>query len=128
MENVLCEVGVLVRERAAHIVTGAAAGFCELLELRYDLVVASDAAPVTSAGVVDLASTVEAHYYVVALAVCKLYNIIVNEHTVRCEREAEILTRILLNGACVSYKLFHNIKIHKRLAAKEVDLEISSAA
>ena len=125
---ILEKIGIRVCERTPHIVILALASLNELLELGYDLIEASVARVVNSEAVVYFFSAVEAEDYVAHLTVGKIYNVVVNKHTVGSESEAEILVVLFLNASRVRDELLYNVKIHKRLSAKEIDLEIVTCA
>ena len=111
---------------AAHIVILALARLYELLELGNDTVKASLALVVDSEAVVYLFSAVETENYVGTFTVCKVDNVVVNEHTVGGKRKAEVFVMLLLYASGISNKLFYDIKVQKGLTAKEIDLKVSS--
>ena len=122
--DILHEIGIRMGKRAADIVIFAAARFDKTLKLRNDGVPASAPRVIDAQTVVDLAASVKAEHHVRHFAVCKVDHIVVDEHSVRREREAEILFFLLFDAARIHDELLHDIPIHERLAAEEVHLEI----
>ena len=128
MENVVCKVGVVVSKRSADVVAAVAAFFNELLKFRDDNVIAALAVDCLAEIVVNFLSSVKAEYNVVALFICKLNNVVVNEHTVCREGETEIFVMLFFNASCVGDNSLYNVKVHQRFSAEEIDLEVNSAA
>jgi hypothetical protein len=124
VEQVVREIGVVVREGAAYVVALAAARGDEFLEFRDDDVVAAAAVNVLAEAVVDFFSPVEAQNDVVALAVDPVDDLVCDADAVRRQREAEILVVLLFNAARVGDKLLADFKIEQRFAAEEIDLQI----
>ena len=58
------------------------------------------------------------------LLVTELYYVVVDVDAVRGEGESYVLARVLLYGAAVFDELLHDIPVHKRFAAEEVDVEV----
>ena len=128
MEDIVGEVGVKVGIGAAHIVVLVAALLDELLELGHDAVVAAVACAVHTETVVDLLAAVQTQHHVVALLVAEINDIIIDQHAVGGHCKAEVLVVDLLLLAAVGHQLFDHIKVHQRLAAKEVHFQIAAGA
>ena len=126
--NVLEEIRVGVRKGASHVVALAASGLNQLLEFGHDAIPASLACVVYAEAVVDLAAAVKAQDHVVALAVGKVDDVIVDEHSVGGQGKAEVLVVLFFHRARVGDQLLDDVKIHQRLAAEEVDLQIAARA
>ena len=124
--NILSEVGVSVSKRAAHIVVFSASRFDEFLEFRHDYIVTSHAAYGVSEVVVYLFYAVEGQNDVVHFLVCEFDHVVVNEHTVGCERKAEVFAVLFLYRASVCHEVFDHLPVHKRFAAEEVHFEITT--
>ena len=122
------KIGICVGEGAAHVVAFAAARIYKLLELRHNALPAPAAGVVNAEAVMHFLAPVETENDVVHLAVCKVDHVVVDEHSVRREREAEILPVLFLYASCVCDKLLDDFKVHQRLAAEEVDLKIVPCA
>ena len=125
--NILQEVGIFVSKRTSHIVRLSLASLDKLLELRNYLFPASVTCIVNSVFVVDFLTSVKAKYHVGAFLVCKVDYVVVDKNAVSCKCKSEILACRLFNRACISHKSLNYVKVHKRLAAKEVNLKVSSA-
>ena len=83
--------GVVVRVGAAHIVLPVAALRDKALEVRHDALIAAAPGGVDAEAVVDLGPAVEGEDDVRHLAVAEIGDLVVEEHAVRREREAEML-------------------------------------
>ena len=124
MENVLRKVGVVMRERAAHIVTLSAARFDEPLEIRHDPVIRAVPVFIDAEAVIDLFPAIQRQNNVVTFPVRPLNDFISQIYAVGRQRKAEILVFLLLDTPCIRDQLFAHLKVHKRLAAEEINLEI----
>ena len=128
VEDIVGEVGVVVGKGAAHVVALIAALLYKLLELGHNGIVAAMAGVILAEAVVDFLAAVQAQDHVVALLVAEVDDIIVNEHAVGGHGEAEVLIVDLLLLTAVGHQLLDHIKVHQRLAAEEVHLEVAAAA
>ena len=128
VEDVLCEVGVVVGEGAAHVVGAAGAGLHELLEVRHDPVIGAVSRPVDPEAVVDLLPAVQGEDHVVALPVGPLDDLIGETDAVGCEREAEVLVLLLLDGPCIGHQVLADLEVHQGLSAEEVHLQVPAKA
>ena len=128
MEEVVRKVGVVVRVGAAHVIALVPALCDEALEVRHDAVIAAVARDVDAEAVVDLLAAVEGEHDVVHLAVAEVRDLVVEQHAVRREGEAEILARVLFDGARVGDEVLDYLPVHERFAAEEVDLEVPPVA
>ena len=122
--NILQKVGVGMGEGAAHIIAPVAAGPDKALELRHDALPASVAGVVHAESVMDLLPPVQGQDHVVALAVGKFDHLVVHEHAVRGQGEAEMLAGLRLDGAGVGDQVLDDLEVHQRLTAEEVHLQI----
>ena len=128
VEQIVCEIGVCVGEGAAHIIALPAPGFHELLEFRHDPVIAAVSGVIHPKPVVNLFSAVQGQHHVRHLPVRKFDHVVVNEHTVRGEGEAEVLAPLLFHASCVGNEPFYHVPVHKRLAAEEIHLQVPAAS
>ena len=126
--DVLQKIGIGVREGAAHIVISAAARFDQPLELGDDPLPASVARVVDAVAVVNLPTAVQTQHHVAALAVGEIDDVVVDEQAVGREREAEVFARLLFDAARVGDEVLDDLKIHQRLAAEEIHLQIAPSA
>ena len=120
------EVRVRVSEGAAHVIILAFPGFHQLLELGHDLIPAAVPGVVHPETVVHFLAPVQGQNHVAAFPVGKIDHVVINEHAVGGEGEAEILVVLLLNASCVCDKLFHHIPVHQRLASEEIDFQVAT--
>ena len=111
---------------AAHIIVLVAPGLYQLLELRHNALIAAVACIVNAPFIVNFFSAVEAQNDVMHLTVCKIYNVVVYQHTVCSKSKAEIFAVLLFYAASVFNELFNRVPIHKRLSAEEINLKIVS--
>ena len=128
MEDVVGEIGVVVGEGAADVVAPVAAPFDEVLEFRYDDVIAAVAVDGFSQAVMHLFSAVEAEHDIVALLVGKVDHLVIEQNAVGGQRKAEVLALLLLDASAIGNSLLDDVKVHQRFSAEEVDLQISSRA
>ena len=128
VEDIVGKVGVKVGIGAAHIVVLVAALLDELLELGHDAVVAAVACAVHAEAVVDLLAAIQTQHHIVALLVAEVDNVVINEHTVGGHGKAEVLVMDLFLLTAVGHQLFDHLKVHQRLAAKEVHFQIAAGA
>ncbi len=124
MEEVLRKVRVPVGEGAPHIVPGPAPGLHQLLEFGDDAVIAAVSGVVHPEGVVDFFPPVQGEDHVVHLPVGKVDHVLVNQHPVGGEGEAEALVMGLLLGPGIGHQVLHHLPVHQGLAAEEVHLQI----
>ena len=127
-EDVVREVGIEMGEGAAHVVVLAAAGIHQFFEFRDDPLPAAVAGVVDPGAVVDLFAAVKAQDHVGHLFVAVVDDLVVDEHAVRRDREAEVLSRLLFDGAAVVDCLLDDVPVHEGLAAEEVDFEVPAGA
>ena len=113
-------------KRPAHIVILVSAAAYKLLKFRHNSVEAAVARIVNAPFIVNFFSAVEAQNDVMHLTVCKIYNVVVYQHTVCCKSKAEIFAVLFFYAASVFNELFNRVPIHKRLSAEEIDLKIAS--
>ena len=128
MEEVVREVGVVVRVGASHVIALVPARGDKALEVRHDALVAAVSGDVYPEAVVDLLAAVEGEDDVVHLAVAELRYLVVEQDTVSGEGEAEVLARVLLYGARVGDEVLYDLPVHERFAAEEVHLEVPARA
>ena len=126
--DILEEIGVGMGEGTAHVVFAAFARLNQLLELGHDLIPAALAGIIHTVAVMDLLAAVEAEHHVAALTVGKVDHVVVDEHAVGGEGEAEVLARFLFTAARIGYQLLDHVEVHQRLAAEKVHLEVAASA
>ena len=71
---------------------------------------------------------VQAQHHVVALPVGEVDHVVVHQHAVGGEGEAEVLALFLLDGPGVGHQALHHVEVHQRLAAEEVHLQVAPGA
>ena len=76
----------------------------------------------------DFLPSVQAEHHVAHFPVGKVDDVIINQHTVGRQGEAEILVLFLLDAAGISHQLLHHVKVHQRFAAEEVNLQVAPGA
>ena len=72
--------------------------------------------------------SVQTQHHVAALAVGEIDDVVVDEQAVGREREAEVFARLLFDAARVGDEVLDDLKIHQRLAAEEIHLQIAPSA
>ena len=128
MEQVLGEVRVGVGEGAPHVVVLPAPGRHQLLELGHNAVVAAVARVVHPGAVVDFLAPVQREHHVAHLPVGKVNHIVVDEHAVGGEGEAEVFAPLLFHAAGVLHQALNHVPVHQRLSAEEVHLQVAAGA
>ena len=128
MEQIVGEVHVVVRERAAHVIILAAALFHQTLEVGHDGVVAALARVVLAEVIVHILAAVKRKHHVAHLFVEPIDQLIVHDHAVGGEGEAEVFVIVLLDAARVLDQLLDHVKVERRLAAEEVYLQVAARA
>ena len=118
----------MVRKGPPHVIVFPAAGPDQPLKLRDDPLPASVSGIVHAKAVVHFLPSVQTEHHVAHLAVGKVDDIIVDQHAVGRQGEAEVLAGLLLALTRVGDQLLHRIKIHQRLTAEEIDLQVSPGA
>ena len=124
MEEVLREIRVPVGEGAPHIVPGSPPGLHQLLEPGNNAVIAAVSGVVHPEGVVNLLPPVQGEDHIVHLPVGEVDDVLVNQHPVGGEGEAEVLAAGLLPGPGVGHQVLHHLPVHQRLAAEEIHLQV----
>ena len=76
----------------------------------------------------DLLPAVQAQNHVAHFLVAEVDDILVDEHAVGGQGEAEVLPRLLLDAAGIGHQLLDHVKVHQRLAAEEVHFQILPGA
>ena len=128
MENIVCEVCVIMCISASYIVTLVASFFDKFLKFRNDNVITALSVYSFSKMVMHFFSAVKAENYIMTFFVCKFNYIVINKHTVCCKCKTEVFVVFLFNASCIGNNLLYNIKVHKRFSAEEVNLKVYSAA
>ena len=82
MEEVVREVGVVVRVGSSHVIALVPARGDKALEVRHDAVIAAVTGVVDAETVMDLFASVKAQHNVAHFTVGKIYHIIVYQHSV----------------------------------------------
>ena len=128
VEDVLGEIHVVVGEGAPDVVALSAPGLHQLLELGHDDVVAALVPGGPPQPVVDLLPAIQAQHHVVHLPVGEVDDVVVDEHAVGGEGEAEALVVDLLLLPAVGHQALDHVPVHQRLSAEEVHLQVPAAA
>ena len=122
MEDIVGEVGVVVRKGAADIVAPVAAALHKVLEFRHDDIIAAVAVDGLSQAIVHFFPAVKTEDDVVTFLVGEIDDLVVKQHAVGGEGKAEVLALFLFDAPAVSDGLFDDVKVHQRLSAEEIDL------
>ena len=122
VEEVLREVGVPVGEGAPHVIAASPPGLHQLLELGDNAVIAAVSGVVHPEGVVNLLPPVQGKDHVVHFPVSEVDNLLVDEHPVGGEGEAELFAMGFLLRPGIGHQVLHHLPVHQRFAAKEVHL------
>ena len=126
--DILQKIGVGMGEGTAHIVVLAASLFHELLELGHDLLPAAVTCVVHTEPIMDFLAAVQTQDHIAAFLISPLDDVVIHQHAVGGQGEAEILPPLLLNTAGVCHQILHHLEVHQRLAAEEVHFQIAAGA
>ncbi len=127
--DVLQKIGVFMGEGAPHVVgLVRRAGSHQLLEFGHDGLPAALTGVVHPVAVMDFLPAVQREDHVVHFLVGKVDDIVVNEHSVGGQGEAEVLSPLLFHRAGVGHQILYHLPVHQRLAAEEVHLQIVPGA
>ena len=92
-----------------------------------DAVIASCSVCTHTHPVIDFLSSINGKNNIIHFLVDEINRIIIQKHTVCCDRKTEMLAVFLLLASGVSYGLLYYIEIHQRLTTEEIKLEILSS-
>ena len=126
MENVVCEIYVIVSICSSYIIALATAALNKLLEVGNDGIITSLACIINTEVVVYLLTAVERENNVVAFLVKELHHLVGKDHTVCGIGKAEVLAALTLNLSCILNKALYNVKVKRGLTAEEVNLKVTS--
>ena len=76
----------------------------------------------------DLLAAIQAQHHIAALPVGPFDDIIVHQHTVGRQSEAEVLSLFLLHAPGIGHQVLDHLEVHQRFTAKEVHFQIASGA
>ena len=128
MQDVLREVGIVVRIRSAYVVVSLTAGLRELLELRNNSVIAALSGIVHAEAVMHFLASVDTHNDVVHLFIREFNDLIVYKNAVRSKRETEVLASFLLDAAGMGDRLLYHVPVHQGLTTEEVHFQVAALA
>ena len=124
MENIVCEVCVIMCISTSYIVTLVTSFFDKFLEFRNDNIITAFAVSERAHAVIYFLTAVDPEHDIVHLAVHELLNLIIQQDTVSRHGKTEMLIVQLFLLPPISHQVFHNLPVHQRLPAEEVDFEI----
>ena len=126
MHDIIGEVKIIFCKCTADIIFLVPSLGDKLLILRNDYIIAALFIDSRAQTVVYFFSAVERENDVRHLAIDKINAVIVEQNAVCSHCETEVLVVLFLDRPCILNNFFHDIEIHKRLAAEEIKLEIMS--
>ena len=127
VENVVGKVHIVMGEGSPHIVTLVSPLLDKPLELGDDDVIAPHPSQVLPQPVVDLLPAVQAEDHVVHLPVAERCHLVVQQHAVGGEGEAELLVVDGLLGPGIGHQVLDHLPVHQGLAPEEVHLQVHPA-
>ena len=128
MEQVLGKINIVMRKGTAHIVALAAARLDQLLELGHDAVIAAVTGQIHAEAVVDLLAAIERKHNIMTFLVAPVNDLVRDADAVGRHRKAEVLVILSLDAARIGDQLLADLKVHQRLTAEEIDLQIAAGA
>ena len=76
----------------------------------------------------DFLPSVQTQHHIAAFLVCPLDDLVIHQHAVGGQGEAETLPLLLLNAPGVGHQILDHLEIHQRFPAEEVHLQIFPGA
>ena len=113
-----------MRECPSDIVVHLVSRFGRTYELRQDLIIAALSPASRTHPVMNAFAPVYRQYEIPHFTVCEFEHILIKEHAVCRKSEPELLVMLFFQSSSVLDKLFYDLKVHERLSAEEIDLEI----
>ena len=98
------------------------------MKLGHDLFPAAVSGVVHTEPVVDFLAPVQGKHHVAAFPVGKVDHVVVDEHAVGGQGKAEMLVMFFFDAPGVSHQTLHHVKIHQRLAAEKVHLQMMAGS
>ena len=126
--DILEKIRVGMGEGAAHVIVFAAPGRHQLLKFGHDLLPAALARIVHPEAVVDLLAPVQAQHHIAAFPVGKVDHVVVDQHAVGGQGEAEVFALFLFDRAGIGHQVLDHLEVHQRLPAEEIHLQVAAAA
>lgn len=77
--------------------------------------------------VICLFSPVQRYYNIAHFTIAEFYDFIIDQKTVRCDREPEILARFFFDRSAIRNQLLYDIPVQQRLTAEKVYFKIRSS-
>ena len=126
MKDILGKVKIMVSEGSSYIILVLMAGFCKFLKFRKDQVVASCPLAERTHKIVNLLAAINTENHISHLFVAEFHYLIVQQNAVGSKGKTEFLIVEFLLLTAVCNQVLYNLPVHKRLAAKEIHLQIVS--
>jgi len=128
MKNILGEIKIMMSEGSSYIILVLVTGLCKFLKLRKDQIIASCPFAEWAHKIVNFLTAINTEDHISHLFVAEFHYLIVQQNTVGSKGKTEffIVDFLLLTAVC--YQVLNNLPVHKRLAAKEIHLQIVSGA
>ena len=128
MKNILGEIKIMMSEGSSYIILVLVTGLCKFLKLRKNQIIASCPFAEWAHKIVNFLTAINTEDHISHLFVAEFHYLIVQQNTVGSKGKTEffIVDFLLLTAVC--YQVLNNLPVHKRLAAKEIHLQIVSGA
>ena len=124
VQHIPGEIQVVMGECPPHIVPLLSSALGHFPEFRHNQVIAALSAPERPHFVMDFFPSVDAQDDVRHLAVGKFQNLVIQEHAVGGQGEAELLIVGRFQAPAVRHQLLHHLPVHQGLASEEVHLQV----
>ena len=127
MDHIFCEIEIFLCEGAAYIILielPIAALFNEPLVFRHDGTIATAAVHTEAKRIINLFAPINRENDIGHFTVDVIDFVICQQQAGGGDREAEIFVMLLFDRTGLCHHLLNDLKIHQRLTAKEIQLQI----
>ena len=128
MTDVIEKIRIIMGKSTAHIIIFSATCLNQLLEFWHDSLPAAVAGIVHAIPIMHFLPPVQTQNHVAHLTVGKVNHIIVYQHTVGRQGEAEVFSCRFFDRAGVGHQILHHLKVHQRFPAEKVHFQIMPAS
>ena len=128
MKHILCKIQIIPGKGSPYLIPLLITAVSKFPELGHHQIVASLSVPEGTHPVMNLFSSIQAQYHISHLFVAEFHDLIIEQHTIGGQRKTEIFIVNLLLLSSVFYQILYHLPVHQRLTAKEIHLQILTAA
>ena len=118
----------MMSKGSSYIILVLISGFCKLLELRHNKIIAAGTFAERAHEIMNLLAAVNTEDHISHLFVAEFHYLIIEQDAVGGKGKTEFFIMDFLLLAAICYQVFYNLPVHKRLAAEKVNLQIVPGA